>query len=246
VKEGPDLGGHQNPHGLQPGGLDAECASLARALDQLRKGRQHRNKSRFSRTQAAIRRMASEEPGPGQQYELQARKHIATLRRVRPSIIIEIRWCPAHKGVAGNEKEDKWAKLAAGEPDARGVEWLRYLDWGEAREMPLPRSLAHFKREITEKKWVEAHQWAGGRTSKKKYTLQKSLTAWLWVVPRGCLKVLPDKDRALPHRAEPSLDGKSTHPPLLVVPVSDADPEPPLQGVPRVEAAAEDPGGGGV
>jgi len=33
---------------------------------------------------------------------------------------------------------------------------------------------------------------------------------------------------------------------MLVVPVSDSDPGPPLQGVPRVEAAAEDPVGRGV
>ena len=68
--------------------------------------------------------LAVEEPGPGQQYALQARKHIATLRKARPGIIVEIRWCPAHKGVAGNEKADEWAKIAAEEPDARGVEWL--------------------------------------------------------------------------------------------------------------------------
>jgi len=68
--------------------------------------------------------MASEEPGPGQMYALQARKHIAVLRRARPDITIEIRWRPAHKGVPGNEKADEWAKLAAEEPDARGVEWL--------------------------------------------------------------------------------------------------------------------------
>jgi len=30
--------------------------------------------------------------------------------------------------------------------------------------MPLPRSLAHLKREISEK-WAEARQWAGGRAS---------------------------------------------------------------------------------
>jgi hypothetical protein len=41
--------------------------------------------------------------------------------------------------------------------------------------MPLPRSLANLKREISEKKWVEARQWAGGRTSKKKYRMPKSL-----------------------------------------------------------------------
>ena len=73
---------------------------------------------------AAIRRMASEEPGPGQKYALQARKHTAVLRKARPDIVIEIRWRPAHKGVPGNEEADKWAKLAAEEPDACGVEWL--------------------------------------------------------------------------------------------------------------------------
>ena len=36
---------------------------------------------------------------------------------------------------------------------------------------PLPRSLAHLKREISEKKWAEARQWAGSRTSKTKYKM---------------------------------------------------------------------------
>jgi len=30
--------------------------------------------------------------------------------------------------------------------------------------MPFPRFLANLKREISEKKWAEARQWAGGRT----------------------------------------------------------------------------------
>ena len=72
--------------------------------------------------------MASDEPGPGQQYAIQARKHISALRRARPSITIEIRWCPAHNGIAGNEKADEWAKIAAEEPDTPGVEWLNYAD----------------------------------------------------------------------------------------------------------------------
>jgi len=114
--------------------------------------------------------MASDEPGPGQQYALQVRKHIATLRRARPELVIEIRWCPAHKGVAGNKKADEWAKIAAEDPDTRGVEWLRYSCGGrtEVRAKPLPHSLANLKREMSEKKWAEARQWAGGRTSKKK------------------------------------------------------------------------------
>ena len=39
---------------------------------------------------------------------------------------------------------------------------------------PLPRSLANLRREISEKKWAEARQWAGGRTSKKKYRMPSS------------------------------------------------------------------------
>jgi hypothetical protein len=52
----------------------------------------------------------------------------------------------------GNEKADEWAKLAGEEPDAHGVGWLQ----GGARPMSLPGSLAHLKREISEKKWAEA------------------------------------------------------------------------------------------
>ena len=81
----------------------------------------------FTNAQAAIKRMASEEPGPDQTHALQARKHIAALRRARPDITIEIKSCPAHKGVPGNEKADEWAKLAAEEPDARGTEWTPNL-----------------------------------------------------------------------------------------------------------------------
>ena len=119
--------------------------------------------------------MASDEPGPGQQYAIQARKQIAALRRARPGITIEIRWCPAHKGIAGNEKADEWAKIAASEPDTHGVEWLNYNYNGrsDARAMPLPRSLATLKREIS-KKWVESRLWAAGRTSKTKYHMPES------------------------------------------------------------------------
>jgi len=45
---------------------------------------------------------------------------VAALRRVRPGISIEIRWCAAHVGIAGNEEADKWARLAAEKPGTRG------------------------------------------------------------------------------------------------------------------------------
>jgi len=117
---------------------EAECP-VARALESASRRRTTPERvSIFTDAQAAIRRMASEDLGPSQMYVLQARKHTAVLRRARPGITIEIRWCLAHKGVAGNEKADEWAKLATEEPDARGVEWLGDLDRAEARPMPLP------------------------------------------------------------------------------------------------------------
>jgi ribonuclease HI len=81
-----------------------------------------------------------------------------TLRRARPDITVEIRWCPAHKGVAGNAKADEWAKLTAEKPDIRGAE-------------ALPRSLAHLQCEISEKKYMEAHHWAGSQVNKTKYRM---------------------------------------------------------------------------
>ena len=152
--------------GFNQQAYDAECAVLARALETAAKRTPApKHVTIFTDAQAAIKRMASDEPGPGQKYALEARKHIAALRRAEPDITIEIRWCPAHEGVEGNEQADRWAKLAADEPDTPGVEWP---------EGVRPRYLANIRREISEKKWAEARQWAGGRTSKKKYRMPTS------------------------------------------------------------------------
>ena len=169
-KNGQSWEGIKTHMGYNQEAFDAECAALARALETAAKSDPPPDHvTIFTDAQAAIRRMATDEPGPGQKYALEAREHIAALQRKAPSSIIEVRWCPAHEGVEGNEKADEWAKLAADEPDTPGVEWL-----DGARSLPLPRSLANIRREISEKKWVEARQWAGGRTSKKKYRLPKS------------------------------------------------------------------------
>jgi len=58
----------------------------------------------FTDAQAAIARMAHDEPG--QKYAIQARQAIADLRKWEPAIEIEINWCPAHKGIPGNEVAD--------------------------------------------------------------------------------------------------------------------------------------------
>jgi len=71
---------------------NAECAAIARALGAAtQRNTTPERVTIFSDAQVAIRRMASDEPGPGQQYAIQARRHVAALRRARPGIIIEIR-----------------------------------------------------------------------------------------------------------------------------------------------------------
>jgi len=150
----------------------AESAALARALEVAARRRSTPAKvTIFTDAQAAIWRMASQEPGPGQKYAIQARKWIKVLREVRPQVEIEIRWCPAHAGVAGNEKADEWAKLAAEEPDAHGVESLSQADRYGRWPMPPPTSRANIKGEISEKKWAEAREWAEERIIARKYSL---------------------------------------------------------------------------
>jgi ribonuclease HI len=161
--------------GFNQEAFDAECAALARALEHAsRRNPTPERITIFTDARAAIRRMASDEPGPGQKYAIEARRHIAALRRGAPDVTIEIRWCPAHEGIDGNETADTWAKLAADEPDAHGVEGWTRADRPEEQPIPLPRSLANIKREIAEKKWAEARQWVAGRTSRKKYKMSNS------------------------------------------------------------------------
>jgi len=62
----------------------AESAALARALEIAARRRSPPAKvTIFTDAQAAIWRMASQEPGPGQKYAIQARKWIKVLREVR-------------------------------------------------------------------------------------------------------------------------------------------------------------------
>src|SRR5258705_4431941 len=103
--------------------------------------------------------MTSDDPGPGQKYALEARRHIAALDAKEPNVRIEIRWCPSHQGIEGNEVADEWAKLAADER----VEWFSTRDQdGTVREriFPLPRSLANVKRDFSERKGKESKGWA--------------------------------------------------------------------------------------
>jgi len=76
---------------------------------------------------------------------------------------IEIRWRPSHQGIEGSEVADGWAKLAADEPDAHGVEWFSTTNPDASvseRKFHLPRSLANAKRGFSEQKWAHPKGWA--------------------------------------------------------------------------------------
>ena len=95
----------------------AECAALARVLKTAaRRAITPERVAIFSDAQAAIQRMASEKPGPSQMCTMQALKHIARLRKARPTIAFELRWCPAHKGVPANS----WQRRSRGRTASNG------------------------------------------------------------------------------------------------------------------------------
>jgi hypothetical protein len=170
AEAGPDVGGRMQTVGHPPApGVITRLSSIATSCKmRWHGGRLHNRPVEIVSHNATdypgeghdlhgcpARHEASEEPGTGQiQYTLQARKDVATRWRARSDILIEIRWYSAHKGVPGNEKADELAKLAAKEPDARGVEWVEYPNRMEARAMPLPRSFPPLKLGISEKKWA--------------------------------------------------------------------------------------------
>jgi hypothetical protein len=116
------------------------------------------------------------------------------------------------RGFPGNEKADEWAKMAAGEPAAHGVEHLRpgrYSDQPGQRQQP-PRSLAHLKRSVTEIKWQEARAWAESKVTGKEYKYsrlreprQKPDSGPSRCQQAARCEVLPAEDGSLPHRPMP-------------------------------------------
>jgi len=115
----------------------------------------------FADTQAAIWRITSDDPGPGQKCAIAARKHIVELcskdqksRLGSGGVLASAKLRVTRRPTSGLS----W-KLTN---QTRGVEWFRCSDRYGCRPMP-PRSLAHLKREFSEAKWTEARAWTKAR-----------------------------------------------------------------------------------
>jgi len=108
------LGGHQNPHELQPKSLQRGVCSPRQGTGDRPKAtyntREGRNLKWF---QAAIERMDQRNLAPVRFMRsiIQPGRHIVTLRRARPNIVIEVQWCPALQSVP------KTRRLTSGQAD---------------------------------------------------------------------------------------------------------------------------------
>jgi len=127
VEERPILGGHQNPHGLQQGSLRRRvrrpCESTGIGIPKTNNpGTGHDFHGCPSCHQTDGIGGTWSQPAVCAPDE---KVHCGGLDRASS---LRSRWCPVHKGVAGNEKANEWAKFAAEEPDAHaGVECLNYV-----------------------------------------------------------------------------------------------------------------------
>lgn len=93
--------------------------------------------------QAAINRLQSTEPGPGQALAIRAHKAVSRLASSGRPVVIQ--WVPGHAGVEGNEQADQAAKRASTRPAGPDFEGL---------------SLAYVRRACTEARRKAVEEWA--------------------------------------------------------------------------------------
>ena len=109
---------------MSPGheAYDAGLTAVALGLRLLtQRGEEGQDFTLFTDSQAAMRRVASDAPGPGQEIAVEVLRFSRQL--IAQGNTITIRWVPSHRGVEGNEQADQRAGVVA-----------------DLADFPLPRS----------------------------------------------------------------------------------------------------------
>lgn len=131
--------------------FDAELYALYQAAKTFEaREEEGRSYTILSDSTAAIKRIRSDETGPGQRFAIAIMEVCDRLASRGNGLTV--RWVPSHLGAEGNEVADEWAKMAAEGP--RDTVSRRYLG---------KTSFAHMARRVSEarsagvQKWIEDH-----------------------------------------------------------------------------------------
>jgi len=139
--------------GRQKEAFDAEMYEMSEAVkiaNEICSKKEVRRVTIFTDSRATLRRIQSDEPGPGQVLALRTMNWESEL--TDKNIQVEYRWVPAHKGEECNEEADLQATKAA------------YKYCGSYTETQNPPkqlnyiSFAHIGRRLTETKWCNGGQ----------------------------------------------------------------------------------------
>jgi len=156
--------------GRQKEAFDAEMYAMSEAVkiaNEICRRKEVRRVTIFTDSQATLRRIQSDEPGPGQVLALRTMNWESEL--TDKNIQVEYRWVPAHKGVEGNEEADQQATKAA------------YKHCGSYTETQNPLShlnyisFAHIGRWLTETKWEESKKEIKEMGKKSRHSYQYDL-----------------------------------------------------------------------
>jgi len=156
--------------GRQKEAFHAEMYAMSEAVniaDEMAEEKEVTRITVFTDSQATLRPIQSDEPGPGQILALRTMNWTDAL--ATKNIQVEYRWVPAHKGIEGNEEADQQATKAA------------YKHCGSYTETqnPLPFlddiSFAHISRRLTEEKWEESKEEIKTMGQKSKHSYRYDL-----------------------------------------------------------------------
>jgi hypothetical protein len=134
----------------------------------------------FSNSQAAIRRTAHLEPGPGQRLARRINQRAPAL--LAHGIATEIHWVPGHSGIPGNKEADHQANLAQDASGSTVIERPYTLASNRARRISEGRSAAKAKWEADKCSNHFSYRLKGKTGTKRPVpmTSVKSLATWFY------------------------------------------------------------------